>query len=235
MKPDYDKNGVTLYRADCLDVLPTLEANSVDAVITDPPYGIAFSSNGQLFVKAGTIAGDEDSRLAETVYGICADRNWPLAMFFSPYRWFTNGWRNVLVWHKGYHVGVGGDRETCWKRDVEMIGVAFNRELNGNRDSSLLRFNAISPNFVGLLHPAEKPLSLVRYLVERLTHPGNTVCDPCIGSGTTAKACIQTGRRFIGVEIDPTSFDIAVRRIEEASLEGPGMLPFDKPRQQEFT
>jgi 16S rRNA G966 N2-methylase RsmD len=212
-------NGVTLYQGDCLEVLKTLESGSVDAVVTDPPYGISLRSHGQLFGSASEIIGDSSVYLAETIYGICADRNLPVAMFFSPYRWFVNGWRNVLVWNKGVHVGAGGDQKTCWKRDVEMVGIAFNRPLNGNRESSVLNFNAISPNFVGLKHPAEKPLPLMRYLVEKMTQPGDTILDPFMGSGTTGVACVQTGRKFIGIEIDEDYYAIAQKRLNE--MDGP--------------
>lgn len=216
-----------LHLGDCLEILPGMDAENVSAVIADPPYGIALASNGQWFKKAGTIVGDEDTRVAETVYGMCADRNWPLAMFFSPYRWFTNGWRSVLVWNKGKHVGVGGDRETCWLRDIEMIGVAFNRALNGRRDSSVLSFNAIkiSSKFVGLRHPAEKPLPLMRYLVKKLTNLGDTVVDPTMGCGTTGVACMELRRKFIGCEIDPAYYKLAEKRIRETPYgSGLGLL-----------
>ena len=213
---------VVLHLGDCLEFLRMLDSGGIDAVVTDPPCGIALKSHGQLFRSAGAIQGDANAELAECAYGMCADRGWPVAMFFSPYRWFTNGWRNAPGWEKGIHVGAGGDRKTCWKRDVEMIGIAFNRPLNGARESSVLRFNAISPNFVGVVHPAEKPLPLMRYLIEKLTQPGDTVLDPFMGSGTTGVACVQTGRRFIGCEIDPAYFAIAQQRIAQA--QGAGSL-----------
>lgn len=205
-----------VYQADCRAVLPTLTAGSVDAVVTDPPYGISLKSNGVVFRDARPIAGDGNSKAAASVYRWCKARGVPLMMFYSPYRPPRVRWRSVLVWAKGDHVGAGGDRATCWKRDLEMIGVAFNRRLNGPRDSSLLRFNAISPNFVGLDHPVEKPLPLMTYLVHKLTRPGDCIVDPFMGSGTTGVACVQTGRRFVGIEIDDHYFRIACRRIEAA-------------------
>jgi site-specific DNA-methyltransferase (adenine-specific) len=204
-----------LHLGDCLEVLRGLPDGCVDAVVTDPPYGIALQSNGQWFRGSAEIAGDGNTRLAEYVHAACRDRGWPLAMFFSPYRWFTNEWRNVLVWHKGGNTGIGGDRETCWMRDVEMVGVAFNRPLNGPRDSSVLRFGN-SRGFAAAAHPAEKPLPLMRYLIRKLTRPGDTVFDPFMGSGTTGVAAVMEGRDFVGVEINPDYFAIAQKRICEA-------------------
>lgn len=203
---------------DALQLLPSLPAGSVDCVITDPPYGIDLVSHGGRFRHAKRIANDTTPHLAEAVYGMCADRGWPLAMFFSPYR-FVGAWRNVLVWNKGKHVGIGGDKDTCWKRDFELIGVAFNKPLNGQRDSAVLRFNALSPPPSG--HVAEKPVPLMRYLVEKLTQPGDTVLDPCMGSGTTGVACALTGRRFIGFELDRNYYEIALKRIAAVTEEGP--------------
>jgi len=202
----------TLYLGDCLEVLPTLEAGSVDAVITDPPYGISHKSNGQIFKTAQSIAGDSNLDVAIWVNEFFA--NFPLAMFFSPYNPMPIKWRSVLVWNKGKHVGIGGDRATCWKRDFEMIGVRDNGRLNGKRDSAVLNFRALLPPPSG--HFAEKPVDLMVYLIEKMTHPGDLILDPFMGSGTTGVACAQTGRRFIGVELDPDYFAIAEKRISEA-------------------
>ena len=220
---------VQLWLADCRNVLPSFLTKAIrvaekpfgflrscvefDVLITDPPYGINLQSHGQLFPPNERIAGDRDTRLAEDIYSICRVRQLPIAMFFSPYAWL-GGWRSILVWDKGNHVGAGGDRQTCWKRDFEMIGVAFNGPLQGERDSAVLRFNAISPNFVGTVHPAEKPLDLMMYLVQKLTEPNKRVLDPCMGSGATGVACVRLGRRFLGIECDAHYFDIAVQRIE---------------------
>ena len=69
----------------------------------------------------------------------------------------------------------------------------------------------------GFEHPTPKPLCLMRWLIEEITEPGWTILDPFCGSGTTGVACVQTGRKFIGIEIDPVYADIARRRISEAA------------------
>ena len=71
------------------------------------------------------------------------------------------------------------------------------------------------------LHPTQKPVALMEYLIRTYTNPGDTVLDNTMGSGTTGVACENTGRRFIGIERDPTYFDVAVRRVSDAALFGP--------------
>ena len=202
---------ITLHQGDCLEYLKTLKPGSVDAVVTDPPYGIAHKSNGQRFRSAVPISGDNDLALAESV--IDWAKGIPLAMFYSPYRPLATKWRSVLVWSKGGHTGIGGDRETCWKRDAELVGVKDNKALNGKRDSCVLPFNARQGIASG--HFCEKPIGLMVYLIEKLTQPGDIILDPFMGSGTTGVACVRTGRNFIGCEIDPTYFAIAQRRIAD--------------------
>ena len=221
--------GVALYRGDCLEILPQLPDGCVDAVVTDPPYGIAHASHGQIFKSASRIAGDESLALAETLRGWAKGRAICCCMFFSPYR-PLGGWRNVLCWVKGEHVGIGGDRATCWKRDFELIGVEANGSLTGSRHSAVLRFNALSPPPTG--HVAEKPVKLLAYLLWKLgpRYP----FDPCMGSGTTGVAAVNLGRAFIGIEIDRGYFDIAVDRIRKAITEAQGgpMFADHKPTKQ---
>ena len=117
-----DCGTVTLYCGDCLEVLPTLEAKSVDAVVTDLPYGISHESHGSLFVGHKKINGDETTEHAEAIRAWAKRAKVCCVMFYSPYRPLT-GFRSVLAWIKGAHVGIGGDRVTCWKRDFELIVV----------------------------------------------------------------------------------------------------------------
>ncbi len=214
-----------LIQGDCLQVIPTL-VGGVDAVITDPPYGINFKSNGQWFTGAKSLHGDKTVELAESVAQLYSGKT--VAMFFSPYKPYSINWRNVLVWNKGGHVGIGGDRETCWKRDFELIGVKDNKPLNGFRDSAVLNFNAVLPPPSG--HFAEKPVELMAYLIQKLTNPGDVVLDPFMGSGTTGVACVRTGRGFIGIEINAEYFAIAQHRIEEATYQ-PSLFA---PQQQQW-
>jgi DNA modification methylase len=212
----------TLYLGDAREWLATLTA---DCVITDPPYGIAFSSHGQLFREATPLAGDDDGAATSTILQSVRNLGWPLAAFFSPYKPFAYmEWRSILCWDKGAHVGIGGDRETCWKRDFELIGVCNNGPLKGGRDSAVLSYNACLPPPTG--HVAEKPVELMAYLVQKLSNEGDDILDPFMGSGTTGVAALRLGRKFIGIEIEPEYFDIAARRIRAEVAQG--KLAFDK-------
>ncbi len=83
---------------------------------------------------------------------------------------------------------------------------------------SIIRFDGISPTGGGRVHPTQKPVALMEYLIRTYTNEGETVLDNCMGSGTTGVACMNTGRKFIGIERDEKYFEIAKKRIEEASL-----------------
>jgi DNA modification methylase len=212
MKPTWESKcgTVQLYLGDCLEVLPTLAPGSVDCVVTDPPYGIAHKSNGQLFRGHEMIANDESTELAEWCKLWAEVKRLSVAMFYSPYAPLSK-FRNVLCWNKGAHVGIGGDRETCWKRDFELIGVTTKGALAGNRDSAVINIPALSPPPSG--HSHEKPVKLLEYLIFKVKEW--SVLDPFMGSGTTGVACVRLGRRFIGVELDPEYFEIARKRIQD--------------------
>jgi DNA modification methylase len=216
----YRTERATLIHGDCLDVLRDLPDASVDAVITDPPYGINLRNHGGGSVRTARtwkVVGDNSQDVAMAVAHWANDAKVCSAFFSSPYNPLPGKWRNILVWDKGPAVGAGGDRATCWKRTFELIYVRHNRPLNGKREPAVLQF-WVSPNFRKdcRYHPMQKPVPLMCYLIEKLTQPGDTVVDPFMGSGTTGVACIQTGRKFIGIEIDSAYCNIARERIAEA-------------------
>jgi DNA modification methylase len=206
---------VKLWCADCREVLPSVRSE-VEAVVTDPPYGIRHHSNGQIFKSAQSIEGDSDCSLIEYIDEWTVGEK-ALVAFYSPYMPPRVRWRTVLIWDKGAHVGGGGDMATCWKRDAELIGVKGNRPLNGQRDSCVLRFNAVSPPPSG--HFCEKPQPLMQYIVSKLQE--QTICDPYMGSGSTGAASVRLGRRFLGIEIDTHWFGVAQRRIQAALTSQP--------------
>ena len=215
--PDWqsDDGAIRLYCGDCLELLPTLEAGSVDAVVTDPPYGISLSNHSagkERRDRNWTIAGDSDSSIGNAVIewgdnlGLC------IVAFASPSRPWPGKWRSRLVWHK-HGLGMGGDKNVCWKTDWELIQVKNNGPLRGSRESSVLTGFDIRPSEFEF-HPCQKPVALLEYLIGKI--PARTILDPFMGSGTTGVACVQTGRRFIGMEISEEYFAIAVKRITAA-------------------
>ena len=230
----------TLYRGDCLGLLDRFTDVTV---ITDPPYGIALSNHEHGNVRRRKnsradrschVEGDGDLSAANAVADWADKQKLCTAMFCSPYAMLPGKWRNVLVWDKGGGVGMGGDPPTCWARTIELVLVRHNPPLNGKRDQAVLRY-WVGPNQFAL-HPCQKPVKLLRYLIGKLTQPGDVVFDPFMGSGSTGVACLLTGRKFIGIEKDSNYFDIAVERLRHRGHIGrrkpdvPGALGlFGKP------
>jgi len=188
-----------LYLGDCRDVLPTL--GKVDAVVTDPPYGLADKLQGGTWGKkyegdyqdwdarAGDLSGLPD------VPTIAWGGNY---LAVPPSRCW-------LIWYKRDAVRTMADCELAWT----------------NFDANARVFDwtiaATNPERVG--HPTQKPVALMKWCIAFLPN-AQTILDPFMGSGTTGVAAVQMGRRFIGIEREPKYFEIARRRIEEAYAQG---------------
>lgn len=201
-----------LIQGDCLDVMK--ELGPVDAVVTDPPYGIAYKSGhatDALWGNRRTIAQDDTTKARDAVADWSDGR--PCLLFGTWRVPRPAATRQVLVWDKGGALGMG-DLSIPWKPDHEEIYV-LGKGFVGARDSgSVLRFAPVqSMAKNGRVHPTQKPVSLIRDLIRKV--PG-VILDPFMGSGTTLVACAKLGRKGIGIEIDPDYFDIACRRVEEA-------------------
>lgn len=218
----------TLILGDCMEVLPTL--GKVDAVITDPPYGINYSSGMGGKFKDVSIHADDSLDARDAV--LAHFGGLPALVFGSWKMTKPKGTRQTLIWDKGDHVGMG-DLSIPWRPNTEeiyVIGTGF----SGHRGSSIIRINAPSPNFTpdaARYHPTEKPVILMSELISKC--PAKTILDPFMGSGTTGVAAIQLGRKFIGIEREPKYFDIACKRIEQAVAQGQLFAP--KPQKQEQT
>jgi len=217
MKPTWESGDVKLYLGDCLEIMPHLD--KVDAVITDPPYGINYTS-GRTGHNSGTalpgIAGDDDTSLRDCVHEACGDI--PQVYFGSWKKAKPRGCRAVLVWDKGLHSGMG-DLSLPWKPNTEEIYIC-GHGFSGHRGGSVLKFNApVSWNSVsfGRKHPHQKPVALMSAIIIKVI--GDVILDPFMGSGTTGVACVKEGRKFIGIEIDEEYFEIAKKRIQEAQMQ----------------
>ena len=114
---------------------------------------------------------------------------------------------------KSHSKGKAKDRTD---RNYGKYGFVDNSELHGNMKfpTSILRFQRPAPSVAE--HPTQKPVALCEWLIRTYTDPGQTVLDNCMGSGTTGVACANTGREFIGMELDPDYFETARRRISSA-------------------
>ena len=191
---------VTLYQGDCLEVLKTLDAGSVDAVVTDPPYP---DYHAELYRQTP----------------IDFLRAWPCRqlVFWSAKVDFPLDYTAIHIWDK--KVGCGSEYERIFERN----GAHNFKMLRHYLINSTVAANYTGDTFTG--HKSQKPLALMVEMLGRFVPEGATVLDPFMGSGTTGVACVQTGRNFIGIEIDPGYFKIAKRRIAEAQAQMPLPLP----------
>jgi site-specific DNA-methyltransferase (adenine-specific) len=215
VEPYYDQDGITIFNADCRDVLPTIDPATVNLVLTDPPYGIALEEHGRNGYD-WTVAGDQTQELGQAVLDYFKVAGVGILAFASPKKPWAGAWRQHLVWDKGPAVGGGGDPKTCWKSTWELIQTWNTGILNGPRDSAVLRFWVGQRDYH--FHPCQKPVSLLAYLIEKTTKPGDLIVDPFMGSGSVARACLDTGRRYVGIEIHEPYVQIAVKRLSQAVL-----------------
>lgn len=228
----------SLYLGDCLEIIPNLKG--VEAVISDPPYGIGVSlgvtsdgGDGGMWANE-RIEGDHSTEVRDKMLSLTASVK-KKAIFASHKTPALVGFKTLLVWDKGAHTGAG-NLAMPWKPCFEFVWVKG--EWDGDRTSAVLRFNAIA-GCVGArndgfrYHPTEKPLDLMSHLTLRCR--ARTVLDPFMGSGTTGIACMRTGRKFIGIEKDPKHFATAVERIrrEAAQTVLPLVIP-PTPKPQEL-
>lgn len=239
MRPYYQKGDVTLWLGDAREILPGLEAGSVDAVVTDPPWK---ASNGsRVLRRAGDGFGVAPCRSSTSLaYGsigvfdlevvrlcfrasradvciLCGYMELPEVLSAAPKL------RGVFVWHNPRATPIPGP---VGKRDVAFIVWGGERtQVNGEKRWASSLFVHDSPaagcmaterilNGDGsTAHPAQEPLALFERIVEPL---GETILDPYIGTGTTGVAAVRLGRKFIGIEINEAYAEIAARRIEAA-------------------
>jgi DNA modification methylase len=211
-----------LYLGDCFEILPTL--GKVDAVVTDPPYNFSTSQNGmkhELWADAVNSSFwfsellKRELQLLNTTGGVIWQfLNWktfvPIqkAVFDAGLK--TN---SLLVWDKA----LLGPEMRGLRPSYELCALILTGEAKiRNRSlSDIWRIPWISkkPN-----HPAEKPVELLKKIIAETD--GEIILDPFMGSGTTGVACVNLGRRFIGIEINKKYFDIARKRIKD-SLQQP--------------
>ena len=187
----------TLYLGDCMDILPTLD--KVDAVITDPPYGIGFGKKHTKWsANRGVILGNWDDAIPDVYPLLALSENvtiWGGERFELP---VSRGW---LTWVKPDAPHTFASTEFAW------------RSLDKPARHLVYSISATNGERVG--HPTQKPLALMRWCIDQAGNP-KTILDPFMGSGTTGVAAIQMGRKFIGIEQEPKYFEIACKRIEQA-------------------
>jgi hypothetical protein len=190
-----------LYEGDCLEVMKALEP--VDAVVTDPPYGIDFTQR----TTGKKILGDDKPFNAVPFLQM----NVP-CLFWGAENFAEQLWRGRwLVWVKrAVEIAAPksyGDCELAWLSEPGCI--------KAHRQISDGCIRQGEEHGIVRLHPSQKPVELMRWCLGFLPD-AHIILDPFMGSGTTGVACVKLGRRFIGIELDPGYFDIACERIRGA-------------------
>ena len=205
-----------LYLGDCLEILPTLP--KVDAVVTDPPYGIAWKRGIHRARNSKAhdgIINDHDTKARDRMLALVSA---PAAVFGSFYAPYPENTKQVCVWQKPPDSGLVGS-VTGFRRDVEPIFLVGAWPVRKVERSSVFRtMRGQSGITTETGHPHTKPVELMGQLIELVPH--GAILDPFMGSGTTGVACANLGRKFIGIEIEERYFDIAVERIAAAYAQG---------------
>lgn len=192
----------TLYLGDCIEILP--ELGRLDAVVTDPPYGIGFAASPTKWQRrAGQSAEAWDDRPIgnlDQVFGKA-----PAQIVWGGNYYALRPSRGWLVWFKPDAPPSMASLELAWT--------------SLDQNARLISHSISATNAERVGHKTQKPVRVMEWSLG-FVPAARSILDPFMGSGTTGVACVRLGRRFTGIEIDPDYFDIACKRIEEAYRQG---------------
>jgi DNA modification methylase len=214
----------TLYLGDCKDILP--ELGLMDAVVTDPPYGIDFGKSGNFQASHGWSKRRESvkwdiGRPNKKIFDLILNHSknqiiWG-GNYFTDYLPPRMRW---LIWDKGQRDFSLADFEMAWTSQ--------------NKASRIFNYSRSKAMQDVKKHPTQKPLALMEWCLGFLPK-SKTILDPFMGSGTTGVVCMNLGKEFIGIEKDPEYFDIACKRISDAERQGSLFIQeHSKPKQVEL-
>ena len=249
----------TLHNVDCLDLFQEIEAGSVDAVITDPPYGTTACKWDSVIPFEPMWTGIKHVLKSRGAVALCGQEPFTSALVMSNpnqfrYRlvWLKivpSGHLNANImpmkWHediivfykklptynpimrtgKGYRAKLSDVKSKNYGRQRN-VGISENDGTQYRPKDIIGPFNNV--NSIHNVHPTQKPVALLEYLIRTYTNSGDTVLDFAMGSGTTGVAAMHTGRNFIGIELDADYFAIAQERIAKAQHMANGeMIPIN--------
>lgn len=211
---------------DCLERLKELPDDSVDSVVTDPPYGIDFQSAWRTDKSKWKpkIANDkkpfiwfllEAFRVTKAGGGLLVFCRWDVQEIFRQCIELASfEVKSQVIWDREVH-GMGDLKGSFGpQHDVIWFATKGKFVFPGSRPKSVIRSARVGAD--KLVHPNEKPVELMEQLISAITPPGGTVLDPFMGSGSTGVAAMRLGFKFIGCEMSPEYVEIAERRIEHA-------------------
>jgi site-specific DNA-methyltransferase (adenine-specific) len=201
LDPYYDEGGITIYNDLCENVLPHVDREDVGLVLTDPPYGIDYKGSHSKWsgrrVHGDDVRFDPEHLL---LFGRCVI--WG-ANYFAHDLPETAGW---LIWDKRLEDSTDSglkvpDGEMAWT--------------NVSKRTRIYRELWAGPlrGTEGFVHPTQKPVNMMKWILRQWTEKGDLVLDPYMGSGPVAEACRDLGRRYIGVEVEERYCEVAVSRL----------------------
>lgn len=219
-----DDDRAALYHGDSLALLPLMESGSVDAVVTDPPYGVDFKGKNTKHTARNDdryADGVDDASIGPAVVRLCVER-FGRVVVTAPAQNLFDYPRPVEVGSVYCPSGAGlGRWGFILTHPILYYGKCpYLANGMGHRPNSFRSFATQEPNG----HPCPKPVEWMVWLVRKASFEGDTILDPFTGSGTTGVAAIQIGRKFIGIELSEKYCEIAARRLAAACCEDGGLF-----------
>ena len=218
---------IKLYCDDCLNIMKQIENESIDLIVTDPPYLIKYKTNHRKNKDhdfCSEILNDDNEQLIIDYIRECyriLKNNTAMYMFcncdkvdFFKQELENAGFKikNMIIWVKNNWTA--GDLKAQFGKQYEIIFLVNKGRkcFNGKRITDVWMFDKISGK--KQLHQNQKPVDLLKQCILKHSDENDIIFDGFMGSGSTGVACIETGRKFIGVELDKKYFEIAKERIE---------------------
>lgn len=211
--------GVTLYLGDCREVLPTL--GRVDAIVTDPPYGMSFRSNHRA-VRHSAINNDGTTELLQWCCNIEADHSKYIFCRWDNLQDVPKP-RSCVTWVKNNWSMGDLDHEHARQTEVCLFYPGINHFFPNGRPQDVI----YAPRTGNENHPTEKPVQLMSAVS---TWTSGIIIDPFCGSGSTLVAAVQNGRDCIGIENDPEHFETSIRRVSDALRRPRLFIPTPTPK-----
>ncbi len=244
-----------LHLGDCLDVMPTLPAASVDLILCDLPYGTTACAWDSVIPFEALWREYRRLIRGKGAIVLCATQPFTTMLIGSNLSMFKYTWiweksrpsgfaqaknmplkahEEIAVFSSGVtvHASQSTNRMPYFPQGLEQLETPLTHEKKSSSDSSFAKrpshkaYQQTQTNYPrsvlkypsesGTVHPTQKPVALMEYLIRTYTNLGDLVLDNCMGSGTTGVAALRAGRRFIGIERDPDYFRICQKRIAEA-------------------
>ena len=209
-----------IIKGNCLDLLKDLKDNSIDLLITDPPYSIGTTSNGvkaiwsdnNLIQPFFELYFTEIQRVLKNGAEFYINTDWRTYPFLFPIIAQKMNVKNCIVWDYEW---IKAGSHYRFSHEFIIYGINGNNKRKfdaGKRD--VWRIPPINFTSKDKFHQAEKPIRLIKEMILNSSNEGDIILDTFVGSGSTAVACYETKRKFIGFEIDDDTFKVAIKRVK---------------------